>query len=152
MFSAFLPAKCVVMREVFTVMYDCAHEFVVYKHAMRTYEIICQALNVYRIKYYAWQMKADTSTLIFSCSIIRFRRSQWPRRLRHELSSLARILRSEFESHSRHACLFVRLFCVCVVLCVGSDLETGWSPVQGVISTVYKIKKLKKLPKLKKGL
>jgi hypothetical protein len=28
-----------------------------------------------------------------------------------------------FESHSRHAC--VRLFCVCVVLCVGSGLETA---------------------------
>jgi hypothetical protein len=27
----------------------------------------------------------------------------------------------------------VRLFCVCVVLCVGSGLETGWSPVQGVL-------------------
>jgi hypothetical protein len=26
----------------------------------------------------------------------------------------------------------VRLFCVCAVLCVGSGLATGWSPVQGV--------------------
>jgi hypothetical protein len=25
----------------------------------------------------------------------------------------------------------VRLFCVCVVMCVGSGLETDWSPVQG---------------------
>jgi hypothetical protein len=33
-----------------------------------------------------------------------------------------------FESHSRHGCLCVRLFCVCVVLCVGSGLATGWSP------------------------
>jgi hypothetical protein len=30
----------------------------------------------------------------------------------------------------------VSLFCVCVVLRVGSGLETGWSPVQGDISTV----------------
>jgi hypothetical protein len=30
-----------------------------------------------------------------------------------------------FEFHSRHACLCVRLFCVCVVLCVGSGLATG---------------------------
>jgi hypothetical protein len=37
----------------------------------------------------------------------------------------------------------VRLFCVCVVLCVGSGLTTGWYPVQGVLSTVYRIKKLK---------
>jgi hypothetical protein len=36
----------------------------------------------------------------------------------------------------------VRLFCV-YVLCVGSDLATGWSPVQGVLPTVYRIKKLK---------
>jgi hypothetical protein len=30
-----------------------------------------------------------------------------------------------FEPHSRHGCLCVRLFCVCVVLCVGSGLATG---------------------------
>jgi hypothetical protein len=30
-----------------------------------------------------------------------------------------------FESDSRHGYLCVRLFCVCVVLCVGSDLATG---------------------------
>jgi hypothetical protein len=29
----------------------------------------------------------------------------------------------------------VRLFCVCVVLCVGSGLVTSWSPVQGVLPT-----------------
>jgi hypothetical protein len=38
----------------------------------------------------------------------------------------------------------VHLFCVCIVLCVGSGLATGWSPVQGVLPTVYRIKKLKK--------
>jgi hypothetical protein len=32
----------------------------------------------------------------------------------------------------------VRLFCVCVVLCVGSGLTTGSSPVQGVLPTVQK--------------
>jgi hypothetical protein len=30
-----------------------------------------------------------------------------------------------FESHSRHGCLRVRLFCICVVLCVGSGVATG---------------------------
>jgi hypothetical protein len=40
----------------------------------------------------------------------------------------------------------VRLFCVCVVLCVGSGLATGWFPVQGVLPPVYSIKKLKKRP------
>jgi hypothetical protein len=29
----------------------------------------------------------------------------------------------------------LRLCCVCVVLYVGSSLETGWSPVQGVLPT-----------------
>jgi hypothetical protein len=37
----------------------------------------------------------------------------------------------------------VRLFCVCVVLCVGSGLATGWSPVQGVLPTVYKLRSWK---------
>jgi hypothetical protein len=37
----------------------------------------------------------------------------------------------------------VRLFCVCVVLCVGSGLATDWFPVQGVVLNVYRIKKLK---------
>jgi hypothetical protein len=34
----------------------------------------------------------------------------------------------------------VRLSCVCVGLCVGSGIATGWSPVQEVLSTVYRIK------------
>jgi hypothetical protein len=45
----------------------------------------------------------------------------------------------------------VRLFCVYVVPCVDSGLATGWSPVQGVLMTVYRIKKLKKRP-MSKGL
>jgi hypothetical protein len=58
-----------------------------------------------------------------------------------------------FESHSRHACLYcVSFFCVCVVLCVGRGLATGWSPVQGVLPTVYRIKKLKKRPRPYKGM
>jgi hypothetical protein len=40
----------------------------------------------------------------------------------------------------------VRLFCVCVVMCVGSDLATGWFPVQGVLPAVYGFKKLQKRP------
>jgi hypothetical protein len=33
-----------------------------------------------------------------------------------------------FESHPRHRCLCVRLFGICVVLCVGSGLATGRYP------------------------
>jgi hypothetical protein len=35
----------------------------------------------------------------------------------------------------------VRLFCVCVVLCVGRGLATGWSPVQVVLPTVQRSRK-----------
>jgi hypothetical protein len=35
-----------------------------------------------------------------------------------------------FESHSRHGCFCMRIFCVYVVLCVGSDLATSWSLVK----------------------
>jgi hypothetical protein len=53
----------------------------------------------------------------------------------------------EFESYSRHGCLCVRLFCVCVVLCVGSGLWTGLSLVQGVPPSVQKKKEKRKLKK-----
>jgi hypothetical protein len=44
-----------------------------------------------------------------------------------------------FESFSRHESMCVRLFCVCVVLCIGSGLATGLSPVQGAVPTVYRL-------------
>jgi hypothetical protein len=44
----------------------------------------------------------------------------------------------------------VHLFRVYVVLCLGSDLATGSSPVQGVLPAVFKIKKLKKRPRSNK--
>jgi hypothetical protein len=37
----------------------------------------------------------------------------------------------------------VLLFCVCVVLCVGSGLATDWSPIQGVLSTVNTLRNWK---------
>jgi hypothetical protein len=46
----------------------------------------------------------------------------------------------------------VFVYSVCVVLWVGRGLAPGWSPVQGVLQTVYRIKKLKKLPRPNKGL
>jgi hypothetical protein len=50
-------------------------------------------------------------------------RSQWSRGLRHELSSLEGWDR-DFEFHSRMD-VYVRLFCVYVVLCVCSGIVTG---------------------------
>jgi hypothetical protein len=41
----------------------------------------------------------------------------------------------------------VRVYSVCVVLCVGSGLAKGWSPVQGVLPTEYRIRKLKRRPR-----
>jgi hypothetical protein len=38
----------------------------------------------------------------------------------------------------------VRLFCVCVILCVGSGLAIGWSSFQRIMQTMFGIKKLKK--------
>jgi hypothetical protein len=35
------------------------------------------------------------------------------------------------------------VFCVCLALCVGSGLTSGWSPVKGVLPNEYRIKKLK---------
>jgi hypothetical protein len=40
----------------------------------------------------------------------------------------------------------------CVVLCVGSGLATGWSPVQGALPTPYKIANLKRRSRPNKGL
>jgi hypothetical protein len=46
----------------------------------------------------------------------------------------------------------VRLFNVCVILCVVFGLATGCSPVPLVLPIVYRIKKLKKLQRPNKGL
>jgi hypothetical protein len=64
------------------------------------------------------------------------RKSQWP--LRHELPSLA----GSNPTQGMDVCI-VCIYCVCVVLCVGSGLATGWSSVQLVLPTVNRIKKLK---------
>jgi hypothetical protein len=54
---------------------------------------------------------------------------------------------------TQRICLYCgRLFCVCVVLCVGRGLATGWSPTQWVLLTVYRMKELKKWPRPNKGL
>jgi hypothetical protein len=63
--------------------------------------------------------------------------SQWPRGIRHELPSPARTLGSCVRIPLKawmSVCAFY--FCVCVALCVGSGLATGWSLIQGVIPSV----------------
>jgi hypothetical protein len=46
-----------------------------------------------------------------------------------------------FKSHSKHGCLCA--FFLFVLSCLGSSLAIGSTPVQGVLPTVYRIKKMK---------
>jgi hypothetical protein len=74
--------------------------------------------------------------------------SQWSCGLRHELSLLTQTLESwvqiPFKGWMSVLCAFI--------LCVGRGLAMGWSPVQGILLTVYRIKTLKKWPKPNKEL
>jgi hypothetical protein len=58
------------------------------------------------------------------------------------LRSLGRYDRG-FEYHFGHGYLMCVFFCVCVAVCVGTGLVMGCSPVQGVLPTIWKVKKLK---------
>jgi hypothetical protein len=69
-------------------------------------------------------------------------RSQWPRCLRHEQSSSTWTLGS-WVRIALEAWISVYVYSVCDVLCEGSGLATDWSPVQGVLPTVRRIRKLK---------
>jgi hypothetical protein len=55
-------------------------------------------------------------------------------------------------NHRRGMDVCVCLFCVHAILCAGSCLATGWSLVQGVLPTVYGVKKPKKWRSSNKGL
>jgi hypothetical protein len=80
-------------------------------------------------------------------------RSQWPAARSKAWTVFAHSnigIMGSNPTQSMDVCL--RLFFVCVDLCVGSGLATGWSPVQGTLPTVYRIKKLKKRPRPNKGL
>lgn len=70
--------------------------------------------------------------LVVLLSMNNYCRTQWPRNLKHELSSPSQMLASWVLIHSRHGCLSLSVY---VVLCVGRGLVTGWSPVQGVLRT-----------------
>jgi hypothetical protein len=67
-------------------------------------------------------------------------RPQWP---------LARTLGSWFRiPFKAWMSVCMRLFCV--VLCTGSGTSTGWSPVQGILSTMCRFTKLNKRRKSNK--
>jgi hypothetical protein len=61
--------------------------------------------------------------------------SQWPRGLRHGLSSLVRTLGSWFRMPLK-AWMTVCVYTVFVLSCVGSGFATCWSPVQEILPTV----------------
>jgi hypothetical protein len=65
----------------------------------------------------------------------KFCRSQRPRILRHDPYSLAGTLGS-WVRIPLEAWMFVCVYSVCIVLCVGSGLATGRSLVQGVLPSV----------------
>jgi hypothetical protein len=74
---------------------------------------------------------------------IKYSLSRWqlPCYLRYELSSPIPVLvRIQLDA-------WMSVYILLVLSCVGIGLVTGWSPVQGVLPTVYRIKKLKKQPR-----
>jgi hypothetical protein len=87
-------------------------------------------MSSYFIYYYVQSYIAN----IYENYSIRIKRSrsQWPRSLRHELSSLARTLGS-WVRIPLEAWMSVCVYSVCVL---GSGLATGWSLVQGVLPNV----------------
>jgi hypothetical protein len=66
-------------------------------------------------------------------------RSQRPRRLRHEISSLAQTLGSLVRIPLK-AWVSVCDYSVFVLSCVFSSLATGWSTIQGVLSTALRLR------------
>jgi hypothetical protein len=97
--------------------------------------------------YFCVDIPKFLSSYLFNASIygglaLFHSRSQWPRGPRHELSSPASTLGS-WVRIPVEAWMSVCVYSVCADLRVCSGLATGWSPVQGVLPTVWKTKKLK---------
>jgi hypothetical protein len=69
--------------------------------------------------------------------------------LRHESSSNDQALESWFRI-PLEPWIFFHVYSLCVVLCVYSGLATSWSPAQGVLPTVYRLRNWK-VAKVHKG-
>jgi hypothetical protein len=74
---------------------------------------------------------------LYSSNIIRSR-SQWPRGLRHEMSSPAQTPGS-WVRIPLDAQMSVSVYSIFVMSYLGNSLATSWSPVSGVLQTAYKI-------------
>jgi hypothetical protein len=84
-----------------------------------------QKLNSFKVFWKARNTEAYLSRTKY-VKVMAPRRSQWSRGVMHELSSLARTLASwVWIPFKAWMSVCVRLFCVCVVLCVGRGLTTG---------------------------
>jgi hypothetical protein len=80
----------------------------------------------YKLEFYCCHYQVSIATNCWT---------QWPRDLRFEISSPPQKLGSWVRIPLK-AWMF---FCVYSV-CIGSDLATGWSPVQGVLLTVLRLR------------
>jgi hypothetical protein len=81
----------------------------------------------------------------FSCQYTLTRRSQWPRGLRHVLSSAVRTLGLRGWIPARGMDMYMSAFLCVVLSCVRRGLASGWSPVQEVLPNVHRFINSEKL-------
>jgi hypothetical protein len=128
--------------DYFWRFFNCSHKLIL---LVRTWDVIPQPKGKAQIIY------SRLLGRIFERKR-KYHRSNWRRGLTHELSSPAQTLRSWVRIPFEALVSVCALFCVCDVLCVATGLATSWSPVQGILQTVYRIKKMVKRPRFNNGL
>jgi hypothetical protein len=90
-----------------------------------TVNVLMCCLSIILLKFYLIQCSL-VSLIRYGSIIVAARSKAWTVFAR---SSAGIVL--SIPTQGMYIC--VHLFCVCVVLCVGSGLATGWSPAQGVL-------------------
>jgi hypothetical protein len=113
--------------------------------AHHSYPASAEVSNAWIVGYFAALSMSKLQRWIMGMVKYELSRSQLSRGLRHEPSSPARTQGSWVRIPLK-AWISVHLFCVCV-LCVGSGLATGWSPIQGILPTVQKDQETNKAAK-----
>jgi hypothetical protein len=93
----------------------------------------CSALFI-DVEWKCVHRKVERKKMLKS-SNIKYYQSQWPRGIRHEMSSPAQTLGSWVRIPLK-AWMFVWVYSVFVLSCVGSGLAKNSSPIQGVLPTV----------------
>jgi hypothetical protein len=112
---------------------------VFYEHNhMNHHEKLCHSVD-------KWQcMQSHYSKLHIILHVWGMGRSQRPHRLIHEMSSLTWMLGSWVQIPLK-AWMFICVYSVFVLSCVGSGLVMGWSPIQGVLLTVLRLRNWSKM-------